>query len=294
MLLSGWTAVFLWWFCLSVFDWTFKPRGIVLYVGLAWMLVACVDRGVFGEAQAGRGLSWLLIAMGLGMIAHLAWRLYRDCSSDLIDHRRRARAWVVALLAGQLLADMVVDLVLGLEWRSQGFSIAQNLAVLSFAGWLLTLEGDRDDRPSQPVLSRSTALTVSAVNYPSALALRVRRLVEVDRIHLDPGLDFANFVGMVGASERVVRQLIRQHYGYDHFRTFLNANRMAEARRLLSDPDRHSDKLIVIAMDSGFASIPSFNRTFQLFENTSPGAFRRAALNQKSDQDGEPREDAGI
>ncbi len=200
----------------------------------------------------------------------------------------------MALLAGQLLADLVVDLVFGLEWRSQGFSIVQNLAVLSFAGWLLTLEDDRGARPSKPVSIRSGTLNVAPIDDSSALALRLRRLVEVDRIHLDPTLDFANFVGLMGASERAVRQLIRQHCGYDHFRTFLNANRMAEARRLLSDPARQSDKLIVIAMDSGFASLPSFNRTFQLFENTSPSAFRRAALNQNSDPEREPREDAWI
>ena len=34
-LLSGFGAVFLWWFCLSVFDRTFRPRGLVLATGLA-------------------------------------------------------------------------------------------------------------------------------------------------------------------------------------------------------------------------------------------------------------------
>ncbi len=271
VLLSGLTVAFLWWFCLSVFDWTFRPRGGVLVVGLIWMVVACADRGVFGEAIAQRGLSFVLIAMGLGMMSWLAWRLIRDREGDLIDGRRRSRLWVAILPAAQLLADMGADLAFGLDWQPQIFSIAQNAAVLAFTGWLLVIGGERRAFPS-PV----------AVGDPegeeTALEARLRRLMEVDKVWLDPDLDLAALVRMMSASERAVRRLILDRLGYDHFRTFVNAARMAEARRLLADPVRREEKLIVIAMDSGFASLPSFNRVFQQAEGVSPGAWRQARL----------------
>lgn len=295
VLLSGLTAVFLWWFCLSVFDWTFRPRGVVLYAGLVWVVVACADRGVFGAALGQRDLSWGLIVMGLGMVAHLAWRLYADRTSDLIDHRRRVRVLVVVLLAGQLLADMAVDVVLGLDWQARGFTVAQNLALLVFAGWLLTLEGARGVRSAQPGSATGVRPIIPIPDGdPSGLGLRLKRLIEVERVHLDPALDLATFVRLMGASERPVRQLINQRLGYDHFRTFVNAQRMIEARRLLVDPARRNDKLIVIAMDSGFASLPSFNRIFQSFETISPGAFRRAALEREQLPESEKPEAAGI
>jgi len=275
VLLSGFTAAFLWWFCLSVFDWTFRPRGAVLLGGVAWIVVAGADRGVFGEAIAQRGLSWGLIALGLAMVGHLAWRLYRDRDGDLVDQRRRVRMLVVALLAGQLLADIAVDLVLGMDWGPRGFMIAQNAALLAFTGWLLSLDlrgdADRSRYGRQPIAAMPS-------RPASALGERLRVLTEVDRVHLDPALDFRTFVRRMGASERSVRDLINHQLGYDHFRTFLNAQRIAEARRLLADPARRQDKLIAIAMDSGFASLPSFNRAFQAFENTTPSAYRRAAL----------------
>ncbi|QTC92074.1 helix-turn-helix transcriptional regulator [Brevundimonas goettingensis] len=273
VLLSGLTVAFLWWFCLSVFDWTFRPRGAVLIVGLMWMVVACADRGVFGEAIAQRGLSWVLIAMGLGMMAYLAWRLVRDREGDLIDSRRRSRLWVAILPAAQLLADMGADLAFGLDWQPQLFSIAQNAAVLAFTGWLLALGGDR-------VAASPAVVRAPTASDPEATALeaRLRRLMEVDKVWLDPHLDLAAFVRMMSASERAVRRLILDRLGHDHFRTFLNAARMAEARRLLADPARRDEKLIVIAMDSGFASLPSFNRVFQQVEGASPGAWRSARL----------------
>jgi len=279
VLLSGLTVAFLWWFCLSVFDWTFRPRGAVLIIGLIWMVVACADRGVFGEAIAQRGLSWALIALGLGMMGHLAWRLIRDREGDLIDSRRRSRLWVAMFPAAQLVADMGADLAFGLDWQPQLFSFAQNAAVLAFTGWLLALGGER-------VFASPAVVRAPTTSDPEATALeaRLRRLMEVDKVWLDPDLDLAAFVRLMSASERAVRRLIIDRLGYDHFRTFLNAARMAEARRLLADPARRDEKLIVIAMDSGFASLPSFNRVFQQAEGVSPGAWRQARFSTSDEE----------
>jgi AraC-like DNA-binding protein len=101
-------------------------------------------------------------------------------------------------------------------------------------------------------------------------------LIEIERIHLDPDITFDSFAQRMGAPERVVRQLINHRLGHDHFRAFLNAHRMAEARRLLADPGRGGDKLIAIALDSGFASLASFNRVFRAAEGRAPSEYRKA------------------
>lgn len=280
-LLSGFAAVFLWWFCLSVFDRTFRPRGLVLAAGGAWILIAAADRGLFGKALADVELSWLLIAMGFGMVAHLAWRLISDRQGDLVAGRREARVLVVLLLAGQLLADLIIDVVMGFDWRPRTFSILQNAALLAFTGWLLQLHL----RPAAGLLPAPAAVWDApslepAVPPSEAVGLRerLRVLVEVDRVHLNPDLTFDRFVGLMGASDRAVRRLINQQLGYDHFRTFLNTHRMIEARRRLAAPAHRRDKLITVAMDSGFSSLASFNRVFQDAESCSPSAFREAAL----------------
>ncbi|ATQ44350.1 AraC family transcriptional regulator [Caulobacter mirabilis] len=270
VILAGYAAVFLWWYCLAVFEAGFRPRGLVLAVGGIWIVVASVDRGLFGPALAQKGLSWGLIGLGLVMVGHLAWRLMKDRSGDLVDRRRQARLWVVAVLAAQLLADLCIDLVLGLDWQPRAFSIVQNAALLAFVAWLSSLD-----------LARPASATTPPPPPPDAdpvLVARLNQLMETDRVHLDPGLTFEAFVRAMGAPERTVRQLINQRLGYDHFRTFLNAYRVQEARRLLADPARADDKLIAIAFDSGFASLPSFNRVFRDIEGRPPSAYRQAML----------------
>ncbi|MDQ3124071.1 MAG: AraC family transcriptional regulator [Pseudomonadota bacterium] len=280
-LLTGFGAVFLWWFCLSVFDRTFRPRGLVLGAGLAWMVIAAADRGLFGDAFGDAGLSRLLIILGLGMVAHLAWRLIRDRSGDLVSGRREARVLVVLLLGGQLLADLIIDVVMGFDWQPRAFSILQNAGLLVFTGWLLHLRLRASaGLPSAPVASGP------AYPHPPAgasaegdrLKARLRALVDIDRVHLDPDLTFDRFVSLMGAPDRTVRRLINHELGYDHFRTFLNAHRMIEARRRLADPAHRHDKLITVAMDSGFSSLASFNRVFQDLESCPPSVFRQRAL----------------
>lgn len=276
---AGYAAVFLWWWCLAVFDRAFRPRGVVLAVGVVWVVVASLDRGLFGEAPTEVGLSRVLVALGLGMVAHLGWRLIRDRQDDLIDRRRKARVLVVALAGGQLLADLAVDLILGFDWGPQPFTIAQNATLLVFIGWLLTL----DARPTVPSHgARSRRGPDEAAANPVLLA-RLKTLMEVDRIHTDPDLTLDRFVRAMGASERSVRRLINQHLGHDHFRSFLNAYRVEEACRRMTDPDHRSDKLIVIAMDSGFASLASFNRAFRDVRGCAPSAFRAASRSGSED-----------
>lgn len=273
--LAGYAAVFLWWFCLAVFDTGFRPRGAVLAAGVAWIVIASADRGLFGARLEEAGLSRVLVPLGLLMVGHLAWRVLRDREGDLIDRRRRMRRAVVVALAGQLLADLAVDVLLGFDWGPQAFSIAQNAAFLAFTGWLLSLTGRE---PAQaPEATPDAAVAVSAA-APNAALERLRRLMTEERLHLDPELSFGRFVEAMGMPERTVRRLINHDLGHEHFRTFLNAHRVDEARRILSDPARRGDKLIAVALDSGFNSLPSFNRAFKELDGRTPSALRAAAL----------------
>ena len=280
---SGYAVVFLWWFCLSCFDRRFRPRGGVLAVGLAWATIAALDRGMLGTMFPGEVLSGLLVAMGFGIVGHLVWRLVTERADDLIQRRHDARIVVAVLLGGMLFVDLAVDASFGFAWRPLAFAMAQNAAILVFGLWLagklLSIRADvfapgatADATPAiqerpEPIGKRD-----------DELRRRLRSLVETQRVFLDPDLTFAGLVERMGAPERTVRALINRDLGFDHFRSFLNHHRVAEARRLLADRVRADDKLITIALDSGFASLASFNRVFRASEGCSPSQYRAAAL----------------
>ena len=280
--LSGYAVVFLWWFCLSCFDSQFRLRGVVLGVGLLWAAVVAVSNAMPDGIIVNGWLSPLLVVLGFGIVGHLVWRLMAERSGDLIQRRHDARVMVAVLLGGMLFIDLAADTLLGFAWRPPAFAMTQNAMILAFALWLtgrllairpdvLTFAEPRDRSPT--VEPR----THGAPERRSELHRRLTDLMEVQRIFLDPDLTFAAFVDRMGAPERTVRKLVNQELGHDHFRTFLNHYRVAEAQRLLEDQSRAGDKLITIAFDSGFASLASFSRAFRAKAECSPGEYRASA-----------------
>ena len=274
--LSGFTVIFLWWFCLSCFDSRFRLKGGVLGVGLVWGLIAAMDRGLFGQTLAHISWSFLLVPLGFAIVGHMVWRLLAGRQDDLIQRRHDARIMVAVLLGGMLFVDLTADVLFGFAWRPLAFAMGQNLAVLAFGLWLA----------GRLLIVRSDVLTFGAAEKTAprpapdrddALHGRLLVLMETERVFLDPDLTFAAFVARMGAPERTVRTLINRELGYDHFRSFLNYYRVAEARRLLSAPGRADDKLIAVALDSGFASLASFNRAFRAMEGCAPSQYRAAA-----------------
>lgn len=280
-LVSGFTVIFLWWFCLSCFDSRFRLKGGVLAVGLMWGLIAGLDRGLFGEALAQIEWSRLLVPLGFAIIGHLVWRLLAERSDDLIQKRHDARLMVAVLLGGMLFVDLSADLLFGFSWRPLAFSMSQNGTVLAFGLWLAgTLLTVRSDVLTFGVEGGAVSVGVASSSgrgRDDALYRRLSVLMDTERVFLDPELTFAAFVARMGAPERTVRTLINRELGHDHFRSFLNHYRVAESRRLLRDAGRTDYKLIAVALDSGFASLASFNRAFKAVEGCAPSQYRAAA-----------------
>nr|WP_219339727.1 helix-turn-helix domain-containing protein [Luteimonas salinisoli] len=286
--LSGTAAVPLWWFCLAVFDDDFRFGPLESGGGAAWVLVALLDRGLLLPGQVGNGSTWVLVTMGIAMVAHVGFRLWRDLDGDLVESRRRARMRLSAAFALLLLVDLGVDVVLGFDWKPHWFTLTQNAAILLLAVQLARrlLRGDAGvlafRGPAVPEPAAETAREPPSLDGGDAsdggLLARLTQLMEIERIHRDPQLTFAAFAARMGAPEAEVRRLVNHRLGARHFRSFLNAWRVADARQALADPSRAGEKMVAIAFDAGFASLASFNRAFKLAEGVSPSAYRAAAL----------------
>lgn len=262
-LLAGLTVPFMWGFCLALFDRGFRPSALILAVGMLWIVLALATRGYLGDWADNSVASGALLLLGLAIVIHLGWRLVRESNDDMLEWRRAARGWIVLFLGVLLFVDLAADILLGYEWRPLWFAAAQNFSIAAFAGWI----GLR----TVPSAAKATT-NVAGVADP--LAAAVNRLMEEDRVYLDPDLGFDRFVTLTGFPARAVRGYVNGVLGHDHFRAFLNQFRVAEACRRLSDPAHDGDKLIAVAFDSGFASLASFNRLFRAATGRTPSDFR--------------------
>jgi len=268
---SRMAALGLWLFCLALFDDGLRLRGAVLAATLAWTALVVIDKEYFAP-QPAIDLSALQIALGSAMLLHAGWRALRDLRGDLVESRRRARPWFALALLLVVAFDFAVDLLHGYGWRPATFVLWQNASIAALAAalaiWLLRAE------PGLVAVPRPAPVAAAAPDPDAAVLARLEILMRTERPWLDPELTFAQFAARTGVAEPVLRRTINHRLGHGHFRSYLNAWRIEEAKRRLRDPAHAGDKIVAVALDSGFASLASFNRVFRQATGVAPSEFR--------------------
>lgn len=106
-----------------------------------------------------------------------------------------------------------------------------------------------------------------------AIAAELTRLMETERLHVDPGFDLLHLSQRSGWPPNHVSQALNQGLGQNFFE-FVNTFRIAIATACLADAgDRRS--VLEIAHVSGFGSKSTFNTVFKRMTGRTPREYRR-------------------
>lgn len=287
------TAWSLWWILTN-----FLSKTIVISV---WLFVQCCfdDQFRFDRFRVGVTLAWLAtvllgiwhlktgtesllglatVLFALALMSHLIWTLLRDREGDLRLVRRTARLWISAVMVGLLLMDLIIDLTLGFSWRPASFVYVQNglilLGVLSLAIVCIRIDVSSLATTPGPPETSDTKLSVHAATLDN--------MMRSEQLYLRPELRLSDVVARLPLSEASTRSLIHKEFGQGHFRSFLNQYRVKHSQALLRSSDHHDSKLIAIALDSGFASLASFQRAFKRETGFTASQWREKEMVAKS------------
>ena len=113
---------------------------------------------------------------------------------------------------------------------------------------------------------------------PSGLSLedkdllhRLNHLLEVEKVYQDPLASRSTLAAELAVSESIVSRLANEHLGKT-IPQILNEYRVEDAKALLRQIDA---PIQVIASESGFSSLATFNRVFRDVAGQTPSAYRR-------------------
>ena len=264
-------VLFAWWLVQCSFSDKFRFDGFRLTVGAVWLgaVILSIWRYKSGvEGPLDHASSILVVILML----HLVWFLINGREDDLRLRRRDIRLWLPAAIISLLLLDVGVDFTLGFNWYPAEFLYVQNtlifLCVSALA--LTTTKVDANILASKSIGKFSDL----EKNKYSKNAQRIHQMMREDKLFLEPDLRLSDIVTRLPISEASTRKLIHTEFGCEHFRTFLNRYRIQNAVLLLEQPERADDKLIAIALDSGFASLASFQRAFKRETGKTPSTWR--------------------
>jgi AraC-like DNA-binding protein len=252
-------------------------------------------------------MPWLAAVSAYGSIppfaamAYLVWSILRGFRDDLVEPRRRFRFWVV----GVIIASSALS-ILSEELQNQqaaqllrSVAILPSVALLTF--WLLRFQANNllflDDVQSVAASSSSDqfsgtetealmATEQSAESHPvlkidpkdQSTFGRLQQLMANEKVFLQADLNIYALALQLHVPEHQLRALINGGLGYRNFSHYLAEARIQHAKMLLADPGQARRQILAIAMDSGFASLATFNRAFKSTVGTTPTDFRNEQL----------------
>lgn len=103
------------------------------------------------------------------------------------------------------------------------------------------------------------------------IALRIKNLFELEKVYHEPGYNRRDLALEIGEPEGIISRIINLYFGKS-LPQLLNEYRVEDAKRLLLQT---IEPISVIASESGFSSIATFNRVFRESEGISPSEFRK-------------------
>ncbi len=115
-------------------------------------------------------------------------------------------------------------------------------------------------------------------NRSRSIIQRTRLLLQEERLFLDPGLSLDQLARKVGTTSKTLSQAINENTAHN-FTHLINSYRIEHACKLLVDLHYRKEKIIVVALESGFNSLSSFNAVFKKLKNMTPTEFRKSFPN---------------
>ena len=121
---------------------------------------------------------------------------------------------------------------------------------------------------------------VDDVKVGEAVLLLKKAMLE-DQLFLNNKLTLQEIVEHTGIPQKTISLVLNQHLG-KNFNTYVNGFRIEEVKKRLADSAYDHLTITGIALECGFNSQATFQRTFKMTTGRSPGAFRREKLNRQA------------
>jgi AraC-like DNA-binding protein len=234
----------------------------------------------FSLWQPGTGNYWPtdvpMRLLWLGLAIAGLWAAWKGRGNDLVEARRRLRiGFVWATGSAVVLVNLVyyaTNLVsptkpLLIVSLSISLTIVATVGALTFA--MMAIARTDIFAPIAPVIAAPVDDEAG-----DALAARIVGHIETTMGWRDETLTIAGLAAQLGEQEYRVRRAINARLGYRNFAAFLNQYRLTEVKAALADPTQRDVPIITIALDAGFGSLGTFNRSFREAEAMTPSEFR--------------------
>ncbi len=118
----------------------------------------------------------------------------------------------------------------------------------------------------------------SVKNSDLLLAEKVEHLIINEQMFLQANLKVGDIAKHLNLPEYKVSKALREHLNAKNFNQFVNQLRINHAQQLLTEPNNKQWSVLVVGLESGFASVGPFTRAFKTQTGFTPNQYRQSHL----------------
>ncbi|MDX1692910.1 MAG: helix-turn-helix transcriptional regulator [Ketobacteraceae bacterium] len=275
---------------LDGFEWGKKEWwvfGVYEFTAVAFLGADYYWKFELGNRHAGFMMFPVLMQIGLAL-----WTLYIIIESwrvDLMERRRRLRLIAALIIASYTLFTLMFELT-GVNTEREASTLLIHHIAIALLGFITLLwlgqisvdhlyslaidaepttgETQAETREGEPPASREMI-----ADWETHLD-HIRN----ERLYALENMTIAKLAELLSVPEYRLRKQIVQTTRFKNFNQFLNHFRIEEAARRLVSEKEHQVPILTVALDVGFRSLPSFNRSFREHYQMTPSEYRKSAL----------------
>lgn len=114
-----------------------------------------------------------------------------------------------------------------------------------------------------------------AIDLDQSVITGIHRLVDENKGYLTHNLKMIDLANKLNVSEYKISRAIRYHFAAPNFNHYINSLRINHAKCLLAQAETQDWPILVIALESGFSSLATFNRVFKAQLGYAPNQHRK-------------------
>jgi AraC-like DNA-binding protein len=239
--------------------------------------------------------TFILLNNALGEITNLfsstvlaltCWEALKGISNKTKQEFWQRILFISSFCIGVLLCTVVAKAVVAPDMLSQVFpwllvvSALQILLTTQAVLWWKqsTINSDSTELANNTESEKSIqGLESEEYDIEPSLIAGINSLLKEDKRYLTQNLKMIDLANELNVSEYKISRAIRHHFAAPNFNYFINSLRIEYAKNLLEQSESQHWSILVIALESGFSSLATFNRVFKAQLGYAPNEHRKSA-----------------
>jgi AraC-like DNA-binding protein len=268
----------LWLLAFSLFKDDFQPIKWPVWIKTALVLTLIWFLYFFGYMK-GRGIFHdINHVIELLVVCHIIFITIKEFPDDLVKVRRNAR--IVTVIYTCIYSVLILSLELGdATLRDSAIFSLSNAALVLISTSIFSwhyFKGRFTDKAKIEIKEIDEKNEVCTPVIPLVFASTHQQLCQLmlEGFYQETQLSIQQLADKLNIPEHQLRELINKHLGFRNFSDFLSSYRIPAACAQFKDITHIRKPILTIALELGYGSIATFNRTFKAQKGMTPKEYR--------------------